>query len=126
MTEMSTHNESEIIRLKQAAGDAAVEQLKSGMTLGLGSGSTATVAVNTIGKRVAEGLQIIGIPTSEKTAAQARGLNIPLSTLGEHPAVDVTIDGADEVDPALDLIKGGGGNQLREKIVAAASARLII
>jgi len=123
---MASSDDQNTIALKQAAADAAVEQLRDGMVVGLGSGSTATLAVASIGKRVAQGLRIIGIPTSEKTAAQARELGIPLTTLREHPEIDVTIDGADEVDPALDLMKGGGGNQLREKIVATASARLII
>jgi len=112
---------------KQAAAEAAVTQLQDGMIVGLGSGSTAELAVNAIGKRVKDGLRIIGIPTSEKTAEQARRLNIPLSTLGEHQTVDITIDGADEVEiGTLHLIKGGGGNQLREKIVAAATTRLVI
>jgi ribose 5-phosphate isomerase A len=114
-------------RLKEAAADAAVEQLRDGMIVGLGSGSTATFAVAAIGRRVREGLRIIGIPTSEKTAEQARGLNIPLTTLGEHPEIDIAIDGADEVElGTLSLIKGGGGNQLREKIVAVASARFVV
>ncbi len=97
------------------------------MIVGLGSGSTATLAVAAIGRGVAEGLRIIGIPTSEQTADQARRLGIPLSTLGDHLQIDVTIDGADEVElGTLNLIKGGGGNQLREKIVAVATTRLII
>lgn len=80
-----------------------------------------------IGLRVEEGLQIVGMPTSEQTAGQARSLGIPLSTLGEYPQIDVTIDGADEVElGTLNFIKGGGGNQLREKIVATASSRLVI
>ncbi len=118
---------SEIVRLKQLAADAAAAQLESGMIVGLGSGSTATLAVAAIGRGVAEGLRIIGIPTSEQTADQARRLGIPLSTLGDHLQIDVTIDGADEVElGTLNLIKGGGGNQLREKIVAVATTRLII
>jgi ribose 5-phosphate isomerase A len=97
------------------------------MTVGLGSRSTASFAVAEIGRRVEAGLRVVGIPTSENTAEQARSLGIPLSTLGEHPEVDVTIDGADEVElRTLNLIKGGGGNLLREKIVAAASRRLVI
>jgi ribose 5-phosphate isomerase A len=97
------------------------------MIVGLGSGSTAKLAVDPIGKRVKEGLRIIGVPTSERTAEQARRLGIELSTLGEYSQIDVTIDGADEVElRTLNLIKGGGGNHLREKIVAAASSRLII
>jgi ribose 5-phosphate isomerase A len=117
----------EVNELKKAAADAAAEELQPGMVVGLGSGSTATLAVDAIGSRVKSGLKIIGIPTSERTAAQARDLRIELSTLGENPQIDVTIDGADEVEIAtLNLIKGGGGNHLREKIVASASARLII
>jgi ribose 5-phosphate isomerase A len=116
-----------IDELKQMAADQAAAQLRDGTIVGLGSGSTARLLVAAIGKRVQAGLKIIGIPTSELTADQARGLGIPLSTLGEYPAVDVTIDGADEVElGTLDLTKGGGGNLLREKIVAAASARLVI
>jgi ribose 5-phosphate isomerase A len=113
--------------LKQAAADSAAEELDSGMVVGLGSGSTAKLAVDAIGRRVAKGLRIVGIPTSERTAEQARDLGIPLSTLGEYPQIDVTIDGADEVElGTLNLIKGGGGNHLREKIVATASSRLVI
>lgn len=113
--------------LKEAAAIWAAAQLKDGMTVGLGSGSTATLAVSAIGRRVKDGLRITGIPTSERTAEQARSLGIPLTTLGEYPQIDVTIDGADEVETGtLNLIKGGGGNQLREKIVAAASSRLVI
>ena len=114
-------------RFKEEAAESAVRQLENGMVVGLGSGSTATFAVAAIGKRVRDGLRIVGIPTSEKTAEQARQLNIPLTTLGENPAIDIAIDGADEVETGtLNLIKGGGGNQLREKIVAAASARFVV
>jgi ribose 5-phosphate isomerase A len=113
--------------LKRIAANAAANELRNGMVVGLGSGTTATLAVQAVGMRVKEGLKIIGIPTSERTAGQARSLGIPLSTLGEYSQVDVTVDGADEVERGtLDLIKGGGGNHLREKIVAAASLRLII
>ena len=113
--------------LKRAAANWAVAQLTDGMTVGLGSRSTASFAVAEIGRRVEAGLRVVGIPTSENTAEQARSLGIPLSTLGEHPEVYVTIDGADEVElRTLNLIKGGGGNLLREKIVAAASRRLVI
>jgi ribose 5-phosphate isomerase A len=95
--------------------------------VGLGTGSTAYFLVEALGRRVAEGLRIVGVPTSEKTAAQARGLGIPLSDLGTCPHLDLTIDGADEVQlGTLHLTKGLGGALLREKIVAAASARLII
>jgi ribose 5-phosphate isomerase A len=123
----SSVSQSAITQLKQAAANAAAAELHDGMIVGLGSGSTARLAVDAIGRRVKEGLQIIGIPTSEKTAEQARSLGIPLSTLGEYSQIDVTIDGADEVElGTLNLIKGGGGNQLREKIVATASSRLVI
>lgn len=113
--------------LKEIAANAAVERLESGLVVGLGSGTTSELALAAIGRRVKEGLRIIGIPTSERIAGLARGMAIPLSTLDEHPAVDVTIDGADEVEiGTLHLIKGGGGNLLREKIVAASSKRLVI
>lgn len=114
-------------QLKQAAANASAECLKDGQIVGLGSGTTAALAVAAIGRRVASGLRITGISTSEKTTAQARELAIPLATLAEHPAIDITIDGADDVElHTLNLIKGGGGNLLREKIVAAASSRLVI
>jgi ribose 5-phosphate isomerase A len=118
---------SEIDELKKIAADWAVAQLMDGMVVGLGSRSTASFAVAAIGRRVEEGLRVVGIPTSENTANQARSLGIPLSTLGDYPEIDVTIDGADEVEVrTLNLIKGGGGNLLREKIVASASKRLVI
>lgn len=113
--------------LKKAAAEAAAALLQGGMVVGLGSGSTATLAVNEIGKRVEQGLRIIGIPTSEQTAQLARELRIPLSTMAEHEQIDMTIDGADEVElGTLNLIKGRGGALLREKIVASASARFVI
>ncbi len=125
--EMSSEQQAAINKLKQAAAKAAAAELQDGMIVGLGSGSTAKLVVDEIGLRVKDGLRIVGIPTSEQTGAQAQGLGIPLTTLGEHAQIDVTIDGADEVElGTLNLIKGGGGNQLREKIVAAASARLVI
>jgi len=112
---------------KRVAAAAAARELSNGMVIGLGSGTTAQFAVDAIGKRVKEGLRIIGIPTSEKTADQARALQIPLSTLAEYPRLDLAIDGADEVERAtLNLIKGGGGNLLREKIVASATHNFII
>jgi ribose 5-phosphate isomerase A len=114
-------------QFKEAAAESAAELVQSGMIVGLGSGSTAALAVAAIGKRVKTGLRIIGIPTSEQTAEQARQLGIPLSNLGEHPEIDMTIDGADEVElGTLNLIKGRGGALLREKIVASATAQLII
>ncbi len=97
------------------------------MIVGLGTGSTAALAVAALAKRVQQGLRVIGIPTSDATAGQARSLGIPLATLAEHAEIDLTIDGADEVEPGtLNLIKGHGGALLREKIVASASARLIV
>lgn len=113
---------------KRDAAEAAVERVSSGMVLGLGTGSTAVYAVEAIGRRHAEGAlrDIVGIPTSRETEALARRLGIPLTTLDEHPRVDLTIDGADEVDPAGNLIKGGGGALLWEKIVAAATRRYVI
>jgi len=114
-------------RWKQAAAESAVARVDHGMIVGLGSGSTAAFAVRALGRRVREGLRIMGIPTSERTAAQARALEIPLSTLAEYPQIDVTIDGADEVEAgSLNLIKGRGGALLREKIVASVSQRLVI
>ena len=114
--------------LKQEAAHRAVEQIQSGMVVGLGTGSTAVHAVRRLGALLANGTlhDVIAIPTSEETATNARLANIPLTTLADHPAIDLTIDGADEFDPALDLIKGLGGALLREKIVAAASARFVV
>jgi ribose 5-phosphate isomerase A len=114
-------------QFKQAAAEAAVALVDNGMVLGLGTGSTATLAVDALGQRVKQGLRIVGVPTSEHTAAQARGLGIPISSLGEQPELDLTIDGADEIQRGtLNLIKGRGGALLREKMVASASRRLII
>lgn len=97
------------------------------MVVGLGTGSTASLILEPLAARIRQGLRIVGIPTSENTAEQARALGIPLSTLADHPRVDLTIDGADEVEiGTLNLIKGRGGALLREKIVASASARLVI
>jgi ribose 5-phosphate isomerase A len=122
---MSTPNEQD--RLKQAAAAWSAEQLRDGMIVGLGSGSTSAMAVDAIGKRVKEGLKIIGIPTSEQTAEQSRQLGIALATLGEYQEIDIAIDGADEVElGTLNLIKGGGGNQLREKIVAKAAKHFLV
>ena len=96
------------------------------MRLGLGTGSTARHFVALLGARVAEGLEVICVPTSEETRAQAEGLNIPLASIDERPELDLTVDGADEFDASLRLIKGGGGALLREKIVATASARMVV
>jgi len=111
---------------KQAAARAAAELVESGSIVGLGSGSTATYAIRFLGQRVREGLEIVGIPTSQKTKQLAEQLGIPLSTLDEHPQIDIDIDGADEIDRQLNLIKGGGGALLREKIIASAARRFVV
>ena len=111
---------------KEVAGCRAAEFVEEGMVVGLGTGSTAEFAIRAIGQRVGAGLAISAIPTSEASAALARELNIDLTTLEANPHVDLTIDGADEVDPELNLIKGLGGALLREKIVAAATTYQII
>jgi ribose 5-phosphate isomerase A len=108
------------------AAEAALAEVKPGMKLGLGSGRTAEHFVRLLGERVRAGLDVVGIPTSERTAELARGLGIPLATLDQVPELDLDVDGADEIDPELRLIKGGGGALLREKIVAAASKRMIV
>ncbi len=112
--------------LKRMAGEAALAHVESGMRLGLGSGTTAEAFVRALGSRVAEGLQVIGVPTSDRTASLAESLSIPLATLEDVPDLNVTIDGADEIGPNLTLIKGGGGALLREKIVASASRKMIV
>src|SRR5205807_5606993 len=113
--------------LKRAAAMRAIEEVEDGMVLGLGTGSTASFVVEGLARRVAAGLRVVGIPTSERTAVQARRLGIPIATFAEYQSLDLTIDGADEVElGTLDLIKGLGGALLREKIVAAASRRLVI
>jgi len=113
--------------LKRAAALRAIEEVEDGMVIGLGTGSTAAFVVEGLALRVAQGLRVVGIPTSERTATQARRLGISIATFAEHQRLDLTIDGADEVQlGTLDLIKGLGGALLREKIVAAASDRLVI
>lgn len=111
---------------KQQAALKALEYVKPGMKLGLGTGSTAAKFVDLLGEKVKAGLDVVCVPTSEATAAQARALGIKLTTLDEEPILDLTVDGADEVDGDLRLIKGGGGALLREKIVAVSSDRLIV
>ena len=113
-------------QLKIAAAAEALTHVKSGMKLGIGTGSTAEEFVRLLAVKVAEGFEIIGVPTSERTAALCNELGVPLTTLEETPHLDLTIDGADEVDGDLSLIKGGGGALLREKIVAAASDAMIV
>ena len=112
--------------LKIEAARAALGHVEDGMRLGIGTGSTAEEFVRLLAEKVAAGMTITGVPTSERTAALCRELGVPLATLEELPELDLTVDGADEADPALSLIKGGGGALLREKIVAAASARMIV
>jgi len=111
---------------KRAAAARAVEFVRPGMRLGLGTGSTARHFVELVGERVRGGLDIVAVPTSQATHDQAARCGIPLTTLDEVVALDLTVDGADEIAPDLSLIKGGGGALLREKIVAAASARMIV
>jgi ribose 5-phosphate isomerase A len=114
-------------RMKRAAAERAVELLRSGMTVGLGAGSTAGFALRRLGELLASRdlTDIVGIPCSRQVAAEASRLEIPIGTLDAHP-IDVTIDGADEVDPELNLIKGAGGALLYEKMIEQASARVII
>lgn len=111
---------------KRAAAERALDFVRPGMRLGLGTGSTAAHFVNLLGERVRAGLKVVAVPTSEATRAQAERLGIALTTLDETPQLDLTVDGADEIAPDLTLIKGGGGALLREKIVASASARMVV
>jgi ribose 5-phosphate isomerase A len=111
---------------KRNAAAAALALVEDGMRLGIGTGSTAAFFVDMLGQKVAGGLRVVGVPTSERTAAQCRQVGVPLTDLDETPELDLAIDGADEFDPALNLIKGGGGALLREKIVASAAARFVV
>src|SRR5271170_3941476 len=111
---------------KRAAAARAVDFVRPGMRLGLGTGSTAAHFVDLLAERVKAGLNVVGVPTSEATRAQAERLGIRLTTLDETPELDLTVDGADEIAPDLSLIKGGGGALLREKIVAASSAKMLV
>ena len=112
--------------LKRQAAARALEEVRDGMRLGLGTGSTAKHFVDLLGEKVRAGLKVVGVPTSEVTRVQAEQCGIALTTLDDIDRLDLTVDGADEVDHALNLIKGGGGALLREKIVAAASDRMIV
>jgi ribose 5-phosphate isomerase A len=125
---MSSSEESEVTRYKRLAAGRAVELVQPDMVIGLGSGSTSAFVVRQLAVLLGEGklANVVGVPTSLETESLARSLGVPLTTLEEHPVLDLAIDGADEVDPGFCLIKGGGGALLREKIVAQASRRLII
>jgi ribose 5-phosphate isomerase A len=112
--------------LKLCAAKRALEFVRPGMKLGLGSGSTAAKFVELLGEQVAAGLKVVCVPTSEATRVLAERYGVPLTTLDAHPELDLTVDGADEIDPDLRLIKGGGGALLREKIVAMASDRMVV
>jgi ribose 5-phosphate isomerase A len=112
--------------LKRQAAARALEAVRDGMKLGLGTGSTAKHFVDLLGEKVRAGMRVVGVPTSEATRVQAEQSGVPLATLDEIDRLDLTVDGADEIDGALNLIKGGGGALLREKIVAAASDRMIV
>ncbi len=111
---------------KRKAAESAIAHIEPGMRLGLGTGSTASFFVDLLGAAVANGLDVIGVPTSEATRRQAEALGIKLTTLDDCPELDLTVDGADEIDGELRLIKGGGGALLREKIVAASSKRMLV
>jgi ribose 5-phosphate isomerase A len=111
---------------KRLAAERALTLVEPGMTLGLGTGSTAAIFVELLGARVAAGLAVRGVPTSERTRAQAAALGIPLVGFDQVDTLDLAVDGADEVDPALRLIKGGGGALLHEKVVAAAARRFVV
>src|SRR5438132_10720898 len=112
---------------KQLAGEAAAKLIEDGMVIGLGSGSTAAYLIYALARRIQGGLSIVGaVPTSKVTGELASNLGIPLTDLDTHPELDLYIDGADEIDPQLRLIKGAGGALLREKIVASASHRFIV
>lgn len=119
---------SDAASLKRAAAAAAVAEVRSGMVLGLGTGSTVAHFLELLGERIQDGdvADVVGVPTSVRTASASHARGIPVANLDDHPELDLTVDGADEVDPSLDLIKGLGGALLREKVVAQASRRLVI
>ena len=111
---------------RQRSAEAALAEVRPGMKLGLGTGRSAEAFVRLLGAEVRAGLDVAGVPTSEKTARLAEGEGITLTTLDADPVLDLTVDGADEIGPGLVLVKGGGGALLREKIVAAASRRMLV
>ena len=114
------------VEQKRQAAQAALDFVEDGMKLGIGTGSTANEFVRLLAERVEQGLNIVGVPTSEQTARLCVELGVPLQSLDECPQLDLTIDGADEIDSHMNLIKGGGGALLREKIVAVASSKMIV
>ncbi len=122
MSNKQPGNEAQRIR----AAEAALAEVTPGMKLGLGTGRTAEAFIRVLGDRVRSGLDIVGVPTSERTARLAESEAIPLTTLDLEPILDLTVDGADEIGPGLTLVKGGGGALLREKMVAAASRRMLV
>jgi ribose 5-phosphate isomerase A len=117
---------ADLERMKQLACQRAAQEVQDGMVLGLGTGSTVYYFIQEVGRMVHEGLRITGVPTSIRTAELATQLAIPLTTLDDHPRLDLAVDGADEVDDALNLVKGAGGALLREKIIAASAARFLV
>lgn len=116
----------EIESMKRAAAESAVKLVRDGDVVGLGTGSTARYAIAALGVRVRQGMRLVGVATSEESARLARAEGIVLADLANQPTIDITIDGADEIDPQLNLVKGGGGALVREKIVAMASRRLVV
>lgn len=116
----------DIDNYKKEAAEAAIELISDGMKVGLGTGSTAAMFIDLLGERVRDGLDVVCVATSKASEAQASKYGIPLTSLDEEPFLDITIDGADEIDPDLRLIKGGGGALLREKIVAMSSDRMVV
>ncbi|MGA7295375.1 MAG: ribose-5-phosphate isomerase RpiA [Terriglobales bacterium] len=123
---MTDSHKENVQQEKEAAGRAAARLVRDGNVVGLGTGSTAYFTVIALGERVRAGLKIIAVPTSVDTEHLARTLGIPLTTLDDTPEIDITIDGADEIDPKLNLIKGGGGALTREKVVASASKKMVV
>ena len=128
MKDTSDLEQDQLDSLKRGAATEAIELVRSGTVVGLGTGSTSAHFLQLLGGRIQDGrlTDVAGVPTSEGAAAQAKRLGIPITSLEEHPELVLTVDGADEVDPELNMIKGGGGALLREKIVAQASRKLVI
>ena len=128
MTSASDADKKLLDDLKHEAASVAVEMVRSDSVIGLGTGSTSAHFLRLLGERLRDGRlhDVLGVPTSEGAAELAREVGIPITSLDEHPELELTVDGADEVDPSLDMIKGGGGALLREKIVAQATRRLVI